>query len=273
MSSNSSTKKGGEGNTETSPPRQISPAKRWLFVLNNYTQSDIDEIVPTLDMLCKVYGFSKEVGESGTPHLQGYCEFINKVRPRSIGLSKRIHWGDKDGKPCKGSRQDNINYISKDAPIAHSKGIPKSVKLIKPDYDWEQEVLELIKEEPHDRLIFWYWSKEGNKGKTSFCKYLSVKHGAIALSGKSSDMKNGVIQYKETNGLLPELILIPIPKSFNTDYLNYEGIEAIKDMYFYSGKYEGGMVCGNPPHLFVFANEPPDTSKMSGDRWVIRNID
>ncbi|WP_445779375.1 hypothetical protein, partial [Shewanella sp.] len=115
-------------------------------------------------------------------------------------------------------------------------------------------------------------SKGGNKGKTSFCKYLTVKHGAIALSGKAADMRNGVIDYQKTNGFLPELVLIPIPKSFNTDYLNYEGIENIKDMYFYSGKYEGGQVCGNPPHLFVFANEPPDTSKMSLDRWKVIEI-
>lgn len=271
MSSNSS---GGEGNTETSPPRQISPAKRWLFTLNNYTQSEIDLIVPIFNERCKVFGFSKEVGEQGTPHLQGYCEFINKIRPRkSFGLTDRIHWGDQHGKPCKGTRQDNVNYISKAGPIIFSKGIPKPVRLINPDYDWEIEILKLINEEPHDRLIFWYWSKEGNKGKTSFCKYLTVKHGAIALAGKSADMKNGVIDYQKTNGTLPELILIPIPKSFNTDYLNYEGIEAVKDMYFYSGKYEGGQVCGNPPHLIVFANEPPDESKMSSDRWVIRNID
>jgi len=110
-------------------------------------------------------------------------------------------------------------------------------------------------------------------GKTSFCKYLTVKHDAIALSGKAADMRNGVIDYVKTNKTTPELVLVPIPRSFNTDYLNYEGIENVKDMYFYSGKYEGGQVCGNPPHLIVFANEPPDQSKMSEDRWVVRNID
>jgi len=43
-------------------------------------------------------------------------------------------------------------------------------------------------------------------------------------------------------------------------------------MYFYSGKYEGGMICGNCPHVLIFANEPRDTSKLAHDRWVIEEL-
>lgn len=267
MSSNSSNSSKGKGNTKPSPTKQISPAKRWCFTLNNYTQSQIDEIVPKFQELCSVAGFSKEVGEEGTPHLQGYVEWVKKCRPSSHGLPKQIHW-----EPANGNRASNHKYMTKDGPLVFNKGFPKPVKLINPDYEWEQEILEIIKDEPDDRKIYWYWSRGGNKGKTSFCKYLTVKHGAIALSGKSADMKNGIVEYQKTTGTLPELVLIPIPKSFNTDYLNYEGIENVKDMYFFSGKYEGGQVCGNPPHLFVFANEPPEINKMSADRWEIVEI-
>lgn len=270
-SSNSSNKTGGGNNISPPATYQISPAKRWCFTANNYTQSLIDEIVPKFQKVCTVAGFSKEVGESGTPHLQGYVEFKTKCRPSSHEFPKGIHWAK-----CKGNRDSNVKYITKDGPMFFNLGLPKPpkpVKLINPDYEWEQEILEVLKDEPDDRTIYWYWSRTGNKGKTSFCKYLTIKHGAIALSGKSADMKNGIVKYQEVNGTLPELILIPIPKSFNTDYLNYEGIECVKDMYFFSGKYEGGQVCGNPPHLFVFANEPPDTSKMMIDRWRIREIE
>lgn len=269
-SSNSSSKTGG-GNS-TSPPAtyQISPAKRWCFTANNYTEALIDEIVPKFQKLCQVAGFSKEVGESGTPHLQGYVEFWKKCRPSSHCFPKGIHWIK-----CKGNRDSNVRYITKDGPMFFNHGLPKPpkpVKVINPDYEWEQEILEIIKDEPDDRKVYWYWSKEGCAGKTSFCKYLTVNHGAITLSGKTADMKNGIIKYQEKNGTLPELILINIPRSKDADYMNYEGMEAIKDMYFFSGKYEGGMVCGNPPHLFIFANVPPDTSKMSSDRWVIKEI-
>jgi len=43
-------------------------------------------------------------------------------------------------------------------------------------------------------------------------------------------------------------------------------------MFFYSGKFHGGMINGKEPHVIVFANEPPDTSKMMMDRWQIINI-
>ena len=72
-------------------------------------------------------------------------------------------------------------------------------------------------------------------------------------------MKNGVIQYKINNDdCEPELIVINLPRSFNSEYLSYTGIEEVKDMCFYSGKYEGGMVVGNCPHLIIFSNELPD---------------
>jgi len=266
MSSNSSNSSKRLGNTKPDA-KQISPAKRWCFTLNNYTEQDISSISSKIYDTCDKSLVSKEVGEEGTPHLQGFISFKVKARPMSVFDNKRIHW-----EAAKGNNASQLTYIGKQNQPFLSLGFPKPVKLINPDYDWEQQILDIVKQEPDDRTIYWYWSKGGNKGKTSFCKYLTVKHGAIALSGKAADMRNGVIDYQKTNGFLPELVLIPIPKSFNTDYLNYEGIENIKDMYFYSGKYEGGQVCGNPPHLFVFANEPPDTSKMSLDRWKVIEI-
>ena len=43
-------------------------------------------------------------------------------------------------------------------------------------------------------------------------------------------------------------------------------------MFFYSGKYKGGMVCGRPPKMLVFANEKPKTEGMALDRWMIREL-
>jgi len=86
-------------------------------------------------------------------------------------------------------------------------------------------------------------------------------------------MKNGVIRYRESTGNLPETVLINLPMTFNLDYFCPHGVEEVKDMFFFSGKYgeKGAMpiVCGKPPHMFVFANKPPDTSNMAADRWII----
>ena len=65
----------GEGNNielpKTPKTKQISPAKRWIFTLNNYTDQDIRSIVPVLKYKCKSVIFGKEVcPTTGTPHLQ-----------------------------------------------------------------------------------------------------------------------------------------------------------------------------------------------------------
>lgn len=266
---NSSNSSKGEGNTKTSPlttPKQVSPALRWCFTLNNYSSDEYSSIVLKLKALCKKYIVAKEVGETGTPHLQGFLRFKTKRRPISTFDNSRIHF-----EKCKGTDAENFEYCSKDGDYIFD-GFPKPVRIIEPNYAWEQEILSIIDKEPDDRTIYWYWSKEGNVGKTAFCKYLTVKHNAIALSGKGADVRNGIVEYVKTNEETPELVLFPIPRSYNSDYLSYEAIENIKDMYFYSGKYEGGMVCGNPPHLFIFANTEPNFEKLSADRWVVREI-
>lgn len=146
----------GGGNTNSPPPKQISPAKKWIFVLNNYTQDQIDLIVPIMNCWCKVAFFSKEVGESGTPHLQGYCEFKDKVRPKSakIGFSAvapTTHW-----EKARGNMRENVVYSTKDVDLYWSIGIPKPVRIIEPRVGWQTDILEEVEREPDDRKIHWY---------------------------------------------------------------------------------------------------------------------
>ncbi len=118
ISSNSS--KGKSGNT-----RQISPAKHWFLTHNNYTKEDIDLLCSNSSI--KKYCFQEEVGDSGTPHLQGHFEFIRKIRP--VGFFKgtpleKAHWEKTK------NRMAAINYCSKLATRkgkTYTKGFPKSV--------------------------------------------------------------------------------------------------------------------------------------------------
>lgn len=223
-----------------------------------------------------------EKGESGTIHLQGYVEFPTRVRPIGYkGCPKEVHWGDKAGKPAKGTRSQNINYCTKDydaqkewaTEIFGNLKPPRKIRFPVMDRWWQVDVLAEIAGEPDDRTIWWYWSEGGNLGKTTFCKYLTVHHEAVPVSGKGNDVRNAICTHLKATERTPELVVFPIPRSFDSEYVSYEAIENIKDMYFYSGKYEGGAVCGPCPHLFVFANFPPNESKMSADRWRVVNVD
>ena len=74
---------------------------------------------------------------------------------------------------------------------------------------------------------------------------------------------------KKNEGETPSKVIINIPRSTNHSFISWTGIEEIKDMFFYSGKYEGGMVCAKCPHVVIFANGPPEMDKLSQDRWNI----
>jgi hypothetical protein len=207
--------------------------------------------------------------ECETPHLQGYVEFPKKVRPIGYkGMPKEIHW-----EACKGDRASNLTYVSKEGSKAGGN-LPWPRPLPKIElYGWQLDVPQKFESEPDNRSIFWYWSEEGSRGKSSACRWL-VRNGALICSGKASDMKYLVIKYHEKNGVYPDCIVFDVPRSME-NYLSYTGIEEIKNGVFASTKYECTTVEMPHPHVFVFANFPPlmNNKDMSRDRFVCMNVD
>ncbi len=252
-------------------------ATKWIMVWNNYDtreramrDKDVFELLEErLAPLCSKWVFGKEVGAQGTPHIQGafickkkqYAKRIQKLLGATMRLMK-----------MSGEWQHQV-YCIKDGNYITNHRWPEPIRLIDPTYEWEIRILEEIKEQPDDRSINWVWSIEGGTGKTSFCKYLAVREGAMISGGRAADCRNSIVQHLNNTGATPNLIVITIPRSFDPAYINYEGYENLKDMCFYSGKYEGGQVVGNSPHLYIFANCEPEVEKMSADRWNIINID
>lgn len=253
----------GGGNTKTPP--QISPALHWFFTWNNYPDDWKEKLEFQSSKISK-YIYGKEVGASGTPHIQGNISFKSKVRPKNL-FPADIHW-EKTKK-----LSSAVEYCSKDGEY-FSKGYTLPYKEDITDlYGWEKDLCDIIETEPDKRTIYWRWSEQGDIGKTTFCKYLYTHYEkVVVLGGKADDMRNGIIQYEDKNGFLPVVVIIDIPRCSN-DHVSWAGIESVKNMFFYSGKYEGGMICGKCPHVICFANCMPDMEKLSSDRWNIAKLD
>jgi Putative viral replication protein. len=83
----------------------------WVFTLNNYTEEEIQHLFFLFDDECTRYGiFGYEIGDNGTPHLQGYVSFSSRIR--RDGAKSRLParcWFE----PAKGSPSANIVYCSK----------------------------------------------------------------------------------------------------------------------------------------------------------------
>lgn len=99
-------------------------SKRWCFTLNNYEQSDIHRLnslanTDSVAYLC----YGKEVGASGTPHLQGYvCFTSRKTRNRAKQeIGARAHL-----ESSKGSPSQNREYCSKEGEFMEFGTLPNS---------------------------------------------------------------------------------------------------------------------------------------------------
>lgn len=243
-----------EGGNKQPPLSTCSfQTKQWVMTWNNYDDDSMEKIKVRLIPLCEKYVFGFEIGELGTKHIQG--AFLLKKRTRQSTIYKLLGcqfyldkmkgvWGDQDY--CKKSG----DYITSDPP--------KYEILIEKFYDWQQDILDEMDRPICDRTIFWYWESEGCRGKTTIQKYIQLNYEkVIVLSGKAADMKNGIIECNDWVLQKDKTIMINIPRA-SLEYVSYAGLEEIKDSFFFSGKYKGGMVNSWPPRMFVFANEPPN---------------
>lgn len=106
------------------PTSDIS-SRNWCFTLNNYTDDDESWIQASCDEYsCVIYCiYGREIGKSGTPHLQGYIQF-NKSRKRSWIKSKFINNNRVHCEPAHGSAQSNIDYCSKEDNHPFIHGTP-----------------------------------------------------------------------------------------------------------------------------------------------------
>jgi len=255
-----------EGNTK---PHRISASKHWCFTFNNYSEDDFKEMVEIIKKFDMKYIIGREIGESGTPHLQGYLSAKKVFRPSELKFNKKIHWEKR-----KGAEKDNLKYCSKDGDfVTNFTNVPKTVAAPQ-IYGWQIDCRDKLNKEPDPRKIHWYWSAQGARGKSSMVKYLAIKHGALICSGKASDMKYMIVKQNEKKGVYPELVVFDVPRS-SAQYLSYTGIEEIKNGVFASTKYDCEMVIMNHPHVVVFANFEPDMNDqdMSSDRFDVVCVD
>lgn len=96
-------------------------SKRWCFTLNNYT-SEEEDAIQQIETLYLVYG--REVGESGTPHLQGFLTVSPSKRLAAMRrLIPRAHW-----ERARGTSQEAADYCKKDGDFFERGSIPSPGK-------------------------------------------------------------------------------------------------------------------------------------------------
>lgn len=86
-------------------------SRMWCFTLNNYSDDDVSRL-KALDLQALRYTcVGKEVGDSGTPHLQGFLYFKSAVRLQSV---KRVVGDRAHCEIARGNVEQNFTYCTKD---------------------------------------------------------------------------------------------------------------------------------------------------------------
>ena len=115
------------GNTSP-PPSEISSKSRLrkcCFTLNNYTDEEFTQLLKVLDGMKFIIG--KEVGESGTPHLQGYVEFGRQLSFKQVKemIGERAHI-----ERARGNRKQNVAYCEKEGDVVSTFPLPRRLRIL-----------------------------------------------------------------------------------------------------------------------------------------------
>jgi len=253
---------GEEGNTVASS----QPTRKTFYTFTLYwkTELDIIELNRQLESICKKFMYGKEICPiTKRNHLQGFMHLKKAKRITEIKLVCNPHL-----EACQGNEEQNIKYCSKDGNI-YKWGFPKPLKLITPNKDWQIKILDIIKNEPDDRKVYWFWSENGGVGKSQFCKYLLATKKCVFIDeGKKADIMYSIM---EADMDFSNIVLFDIPRD-NGNKVSYKSIESIKNGVVYSPKYESKHKLFNSPHVICFANKTPEFEAMSNDRWIVEEI-
>jgi len=262
----------GEVILETLPPSAIdenkrgSPTQKFCSTVNNYTAEEFLFFHNWCLKNCSNFVIGKEIGESGTPHLQ--CWYLTYKKYRLITLRKLF--GPKHHIEIQ--QYNNIQasqYCMKDDNWVGTEEPPykgQDLILKKEFYDWQISALDIanIKE---DRTINWIYENIGNTGKSKWCKYMIYHHDAIVITkGKYSDIMNYCYNCKTV-----KLIIFDLARIMG-NRISYGAVEDLKNGIIVNTKYETGQKLILPPTIIILSNKYPDTENLSLDRWKIFEI-
>lgn len=140
-SSKNITQKCSKGNTSLR-------ARNYCVTLNNYTEEDYKNFC---ECKCKYIVVGKEVGKSGTPHLQTYVEFsegISMAQLKKRLMCKKLHCGERYG-----TAEEASDYCKKDGDYFEKgtlskQGARKDLLKLKDEIMNGKKVTEICLEDP-----------------------------------------------------------------------------------------------------------------------------
>jgi len=249
----------------------MSRSRTFVFTLNNYTEEDVQKL---LGYECKYVCFGKEVGESGTPHLQGYIAFKD---PRTLKTLKKVdkkaHWEVSKGLPSQA-----ITYCKKEGNFFEAGVVPVD-PVAKGQLEkrrWEDAFSAVaenrLDDVPKDILCRGLKSIEYAVTRVNESKRQLVKLDALDNEWRWGDPQSGKSEGARNEN--PDHY-IKLARSKWFDGYNFEDVVIIEDIdpesaktaqflktladvYVVPVEVKGGTLKIRPKRVIVTSNYPPD---------------
>lgn len=277
-------------------------SRNWVFTLNNFTLEQ-EKILQDFGYFSYII-YGHEIGEKGTPHLQGYFQLVKKLRMQT--LKNKLGIAEIHLEAAKGSPEDNINYCKKESTNVYIRGeMKKQGSRTKKFYEniqacdtWEEvlqldgverylryarEVFDMKPRQKQDesKLEFYTWQKriieickkEPDDRHIYFIEDTEGGKGKTWLCRFLYDNYNafycGMSKSQDIYHAYKgeRIVLYDIPRCTEQDFVNFGVIEQLKNGIMFSGKYESKTKRYKSPHIFVFSNEDITRDKNGNLRF------
>lgn len=261
---------------------------RWTFTLNEQEELELtdtfrERFTKLLKEHAKKWKFQKEIGGEGTLHYQGRLALKKKLRKseliNQVGKELNIAWFRE------GDEQKSEEYVGKedgrvDGPWSSddkSSYIPRKIRTLELQ-GWQRELEQALLRnaaDGDDRTVHCILDRAGGIGKSTFCRYMSCKRGAIVLPG-TIDTPDNLMKLACTSiGNKKEgiILLLDLPRAIGKNKAQWEKwvttLEQLKGGHLTDWRYAGKNDWTEPIAIAVFTNTKPPTDSLSARRWNI----
>lgn len=239
----------------------MTEPKWWDFTAKDegITPSEVIELCESLNP--DRFAFGREVGEGGYEHYQG--RIVLKV---GKDLKTLANWNKEHNVTWHWSPTHvrDFTYVEKEGNFYRSwEGhLSKFATLdLRP---WQKQAIDILRGQ-NNRCVDCIIDQCGNHGKTYLAKYLAATHQATYVPPFTEAQDYMAFAMAKPS----ERYIIDVPRAETIKQRKgmWSAIEQIKNGYVYDKRYQFRDAWIGEPQVLVFANETPDRSSLSDDRW------
>jgi len=263
---------------------------RWAFTWWTEGEEQRLMLIEFLNEHAKQWTFQQERGEESQGlHWQGRLSLNDRKRKNelikmmaALNAVKQVRISEESDKGEAGStfytqkKDTRVDgpWTDKDKPRA----VPDEWQDI-PVPEWWDGILEHLETQTL-RQVAIVVNKSGNIGKSAFVKRV-IMAGGISIpctmdtSDKMMQWVHGKLKGKDINTRTTIVLDVPRATAKKRDFWCKicEVLECLKDGRCYDWRYQVQEIFFKSPRLIVFTNEAPPVELLTGDRWVIFDLE